>query len=108
MRNPAMYKLQYLPAARSGIQIAINDIAGELKIPKAAPSLMEKLEQHILQLKEFPYAHPLYPSPMRLLSETRFIPVEKYLVFYTVLEPGHIVEIRRVLYSKTDLRKQTV
>lgn len=103
-----MYKLQYLPAARSDIQNAVNYIAGELKNPEAALSLMEKLEQHILQLKEFPYAHSLYPSPMRLLSETRFIPVENYLIFYTVLEPEHIVEIRRVLYSKTDIRKQTI
>lgn len=103
-----MYKLQYLPLARSDIHNALSYIVGELKNPDAALSLMEKLEQHILRLKEFPYAHPLYPSSMRLLTETRFVPVENYLIFYTVLEPEHIVEIRRVLYNKVDMRKQPI
>jgi plasmid stabilization system protein ParE len=101
-----MHSLRYLPLARSDIRDALLYIAEELKNPEAALSLMDKLEKAILQLKEFPYAHPLYHAPMRLPSETRFVPVESYLVFYTVLEPEHIVEVRRVLYDKMDFRKQ--
>ncbi len=101
-----MYSLRYLPLARNDIRDTLIYIAGELKNPEAALSLMEKLEQAILRLREFPYAHPLYRSPMRLISETRFVPVENHLVFYTVLEPEHVVEIRRVLYERMDTRKQ--
>jgi toxin ParE1/3/4 len=101
-----MHSLQYLPLARSDIRDTLLYIAEELKNPEAALLLMDKLEQAILRLREFPYAHPLYHSPMRLVSETRFVPVENHLVFYTVLEPEHTVEIRRVLYDKMDMRKQ--
>ena len=101
-----MYRLQYLPLSQKDIHEMLLYIAVELKNPDAALSLMDKLEQTILLLREFPYAHPLYRAPMRLPSEIRFVPVENYLVFYTVLEPEHIVEIRRVLYDRVDLRKQ--
>ena len=106
VRGQAMYSLRYLTLARNDIRETLLYIAEELKNPDAALSLMDKLEQAVLLLREFPYAHPLYHAPMRLPSEARFVPVENYLVFYTVLEPEHIVEIRRVLYNKVDLQKQ--
>ncbi len=100
-----MYDLRYLPLARHDIREAIRYIDEELKNPQAALSLLDKMERGIVQLREFPYAHPLYCSPLRLVSEIRFSPVENYLLFYTVLEPEHVVEIMRVLYHKMDTRK---
>ena len=100
-----MYKITYLPIANQDLTDTMRYIAEELHDPGAALTLVEEIERAISLLAEFPYAHPLHASPMKLPRETRFFPVRNYLVFYVVLEPLHVAEIQRVLYNRMDRRK---
>ncbi len=97
------YALSYLPAAREDLRAVVKYLIDEYGADDAAENLLREIDQRIAHLADYPYAHPLYPSPMRLPVEVRYLPVKRYVVFYTVLEPEHIVEIRRVIYMRMDI-----
>ena len=81
----------------------VDFLADECSAYEAAVSLLNEIDRRIMHLAEFPYAHPLYASPMRLPIEMRYLPVKSHIVFYTVLEPAHVVEIRRVLHTRRNI-----
>jgi len=81
----------------------VDYLAVECGAYEAAVSLLNEIQQRIMHLADFPYSHPLYMAPMRLPTELRYLPVKSHIVFYTVLEPAHIVEIRRVLHAKRNI-----
>ena len=99
-----MYRIQILPLAHRDMQKTVEYISIELSNPDAALDWLDALEESLDMLKDFPYAHPLHTLPYTLPSETRFYPVKKYLVFYVVIEPERIVEIRRVIYARMDIK----
>lgn len=94
------YAIRYLPTAKEDLRAVVKYLIDEHGAGDAAENLLREIDQHIAHLAEYPYSHPLYPSPMKLPVEMRYLPVKKHIVFYTVLEPDHIVEIRRVIYER--------
>lgn len=103
-----MYRIDFLPIAYDDLSAAIQYILDEYEDIDAADSLMLEILTRIEHLGQFPYSHPLYRPKLRLPSEIRCFSVRKYLIFYAVLEPQGIVEIRRIIYNKMDIRKQDV
>ena len=98
-----MYSIQYLPEAAQDLDSLVDYLADECSAYEAAVNLLNEIDRRIMHLEEFPYAHPLYAAPMRLPIEMRYLPVENYIVFYTVLEPARVVEIRRVLHARRNI-----
>ena len=96
------YLIQYTPLGRADLE-DITRYFLDQRMPEVAIALLDAIESHIAHLAQFPYAHALWPAPLKLPSETRYLPVKSYIVFYTVIEPAHIVEIRRVLHERLDL-----
>ena len=97
------YSIKYLPKAEQDLGSLVDYLADEYGAYEAAVNLLNEIDRRIKHLAEFPYSHPLYPSPMRLPMEMRYLPVKNHIVFYTVFEPAHVVEIRRVLYMRRDI-----
>jgi len=97
------YSIKYLPEAEQDLDSLVDFLADECSAYEAAVSLLNEIDRRIMHLAEFPYAHPLYASPMRLPIEMRYLPVKSHIVFYTVLEPAHVVEIRRVLHTRRNI-----
>jgi plasmid stabilization system protein ParE len=58
-----------------------------------------EIERHIGFLKEIPYGFPLYPG-----SETyRKLVAGDYIVFYKIIEEGHIVEVHAIWHGKMNI-----
>lgn len=100
-----VYELSYLPIAIKDIEGIALYISDTLKAPKAAADFINILDHSIMRLQKFPYSCRIYSTIRPLEYEYRLLPVNNYIVFYTVLEEEKIVEIRRVLYSKMNLMK---
>jgi len=97
------YRIKYLPEAEQDLDNLVDYLADECSAYDAAVNLLNEIDQRIMHLEDFPYAHPLYMAPMRLPTELRYLPIKSHIVFYTVLEPAHVVEIRRVLHAKRNI-----
>ena len=94
------YNVVYLPTARRQLTDAVVYIASSLGAPDAAESLLREVDEKVLGLEETPYRYALYPLPFAMKREIRCIPVNGYLIFYTVKETEKIVEVWRFLHHR--------
>ena len=97
----ADFQVSYLPLALADLEEIFQYIVHQLKAPKAAQKLLEKINAAVDQLVESPYSHPVFQSSRALKKEYRKVTVKNFYVFYVVEK--NIVEIHRVIYSKRDL-----
>ena len=102
------YRLRYLPLFYEDLDEKITYIAEELKNPKAASDLLDKVETAIL--KRLPVAESF--EPYHSLRERRYayyrIYVDNYVIYYVVIDddPGDLImEARRFLYNGQNRRK---
>ena len=98
-----MYKIVYLPIAKRDLKEIVAYISNELHSPKAALSLVNTLNKSISKLAEFPFLYREYEPIKPLLEGYRILTVKNYVVLYVVLE--ETIEIRRIIYAKTDYEK---
>lgn len=98
-----MYKIKYLPIAQMDLRKVVEYISDNLKSPKAARDLVDALDKSISKLVDFPYSFKAYQSIQTFEDEYRVLPVKNYLVFYIV--KGKIVEIHRIIYKKSDIKR---
>lgn len=97
------YSLRYLAVAQADLADIAQHISEELFAPEAAMNLLNKLDEAISNLEYFPFSGHPYKSRGKLADEYRIMVVERYLVFYVVMD--NIVEIRRFIYSKRDFER---
>jgi addiction module RelE/StbE family toxin len=95
-----MYKVRYLPRALKDLEEIFRYISRELKAPKAAENLLDRIDKAVAALAANPFRHHLFISPKKLSLEYRVLPVNNFSVFYVVEKQS--VEIHRVLYSRRD------
>lgn len=98
-----MYKLEYLPIAKSDIDNIINYIAIDLKNKIAARKLVNNFMNAINVILEFPYSFSIYQFSGILKNEYRSIKVGNFLMFYVVNDKERLITIIRVLYQKMDI-----
>ena len=96
------YRLSYLPLFYEDLDEKITYIAEELKNPKAASDLLDKVEAAIL--KRLPVAESF--EPYHSLRERRYvyyrIYVDNYVIYYVVIDDDPddlIMEVRRLLHN---------
>ena len=65
--------------------------------PENANAQLSRLEDRINKLDNLPKRFPKYKN------EIRFMPVDNYLVFYTVEDVSKNVSILRVMYGKRNI-----
>lgn len=96
------YKIEYLPVADRDLAEIFTYIAVDLAAPQAAANLLEKIEQAVISLETFPYAHSVYQSAElnTFPFEFRSLIAASYLVFYYVT--GNTVTVARVMHGKRD------
>jgi len=94
---PNLYKIIYYPAAIDDVHNILNYIS--IDNPPAALELINKIDNTIGSLSQFPYKGVI-PKDFNLKSKNyRLLIVDSYIVFYIVNDPLSIVEIMRVLSS---------
>ena len=81
-------------------------IAFELLSPDNAAGQLERLEEHIIGLEEFPEKFRPYEKEPWYSRGLRVMPVDNYLVFYIPNKDTGIVTVIRVMYAGRDVDNQ--
>lgn len=98
-----MYEIVLMNIAIEDIRKIIAYIKMDLHAPAAAEKLLDEINHALEQLTEFPYSFKVHQTIRKLSTEYRKLPVENYLIFYSVDEKNKKVKISRVIYAKRDL-----
>ena len=99
-------RIVYTHTARQDLREIYEYIAFTLLVPETARSLIDRLMADIRSLSEFPERNPLYRDEPWHSQGVRFLPVKKYLVFYTVQKETETVSILRIMYGGRDISCQ--
>ena len=97
-----MYHIDITKPAENDMIEAAKYIADQLLSPPAAGRLLDDAEAAINSLSEMPHRHGLVGDEVLSRQGLRFIPIKKYLAFYTVREESKSVVIQRFLYGRRD------
>lgn len=81
-------------------------IADTLRAPQTADRLLDRLEQEILQLDQFPNRFCRYAKEPWFSRGLRVMGVDRYLVFYLPDERTATVSVLRILYGGRDIDTQ--
>lgn len=99
------YRLRYLPLFYEDLDEKITYIAENLKNPKAASDLLDKVEKAILD--RLPVAESF--EPYHSIRERKYayyrIYVDNFTIYYVVIddkENAPTMEVRRFLYNRQD------
>ena len=81
-------------------------VAGRTKPADNAAGQLDRLEEHILGLEEFPEKYRLYGNEPWHSRGLRVMPVDNYLVFYIPDKDTGIVTVIRVMYEGRNVENQ--
>lgn len=97
------YRLRYLPLFWDDLDRAATYIARELKNPRAAADLVDRVEAGILERLEAPTIAPVYKTTRERPLPYYWFEAGSYMVFYVV--DGDVMEVRRLVYGARDLTR---
>ena len=92
------YQIYITKTAERDLAGASDYIEFTLKNPSAADNLLDKAEEKISELSDFPEVHAVVDDPVLSAWGIRFIVINNYLAFFIIL--GNTVYIVRFLYGK--------
>lgn len=81
-------------------------IAFELHSPENAVGQIERLEENIIGLEEFPERFKAYDKEPWFSIGLRIMPVDNYIVYYIPDNETGIVTINRIMYQGRDAENQ--
>ena len=101
-----IYEIEVSEQADSDLRGIFEYIAFELLSPDNAAGQLERLEEHIIGLEEFPEKFRPYEKEPWNSRGLRVMPVDNYLVFYIPNKDTGIVTVIRVMYAGRDVDNQ--
>jgi len=93
------YSLKFTPKASEDIEEIYSYISGKLFDNIAANNLLEKIENSIMRLKDFPYSCSLVSDELLKSKGYRKLIIENYIAFHLVNESEKQIVIMRILYN---------
>ncbi len=100
-----MYRLIYSKRSRADLEDIYTYISDELMDRNAATRQSKKITEMIRSLSTMPNRHPIYRYEPWYSKGIRYLPIDNYIVFYSVDEGLNIVNIVRIMYGGSDLSK---
>ncbi len=97
------YELRILPLFEEDLNEIVDYIAFRLQNPIAAERLVDDVESAIQERLHCAEAFEPYRSARDRQYPYYRIQVRNFTIFYVVI--GNTMEVRRILYSRRDLRK---
>ena len=92
-----IYSVNISSQADKDLRAIYEYIAISLVSPQNAAAQLSRLEDRINSLDNLPNRYMIYKN------DIRFVPVDNYLVFYTVEDKSKTVSVLRVMYGKRDI-----
>lgn len=96
------FSLEITEAAREDIRKIHLYVAGKLRNPKAASKLADKIISSVESLAVSPKRHRVRRKNSRG-QEFRYMPVDNFVIIYTVNEQSKIVSVLNVIYGKRNI-----
>ncbi len=93
------FTLKFTPKAYEDIEEIYNYISGSLFAEVAANNLLEKIEERVMKLEEFPFSCNYVSDEVLKSKGYRKLIVDNYLVFYIIDEKNKKVVIVRILFG---------
>lgn len=100
-----IYSIHLTTQAQADLKEIYHYIAVRLQEPQNAEHQLNRIEQAIASLDQFPERYRLYDKPKWRKKNLRVSPVDNYLVFYIPNPSDATVNIIRVLYGGRDIHK---
>ena len=101
-----IYEVTTTDQADADLRGIYEYIAFELLSPDNAAGQLERLEEHIIGLEEFPEKFRPYEKEPWYSRGLRVMPVDNYLVFYILDKDAGIVTVIRVMYAGRNVDNQ--
>ena len=99
------YKLKFTQAASDDLDQIYTYISGNLLAMQAANDLIDKIQDSVMRLKDFPYLCSFVADEMLKNKGYRKLIVDNFIAFYLVDEEEKQVVIMRILYSAQKYEK---
>ena len=99
------YMIHYSASAERDIDKALDYIINSLKNPLSAKLLQQREISLVNNLVHFPYKHPVIDDLLLAPYKIRYVPINNYLLFYTLIEETRTIYIVRFLYSRRDWQR---
>ncbi|NLL17840.1 MAG: type II toxin-antitoxin system RelE/ParE family toxin [Clostridia bacterium] len=100
------YKIIYTKESEQDLINIYRYIAMDLLAPETAKKQIDRLLNAIQGLNKLPFRYRLYQNEPWHSKGLRVLPVDKYLVFYTVIEEEKTVAIVRIMYGGRNIDLQ--
>ncbi len=100
-----MYSVIYSRESRTDLEDIYKYIADELMNKGVAIRQSKNISKVIRRLSTMPKRYPVYRDEPWHSKEIRYVPIDSYIVFYSVNENLKIVNIVRIMYGASDLTK---
>lgn len=101
-----IYEVTTTDQADADLRGIYEYIAFELLSPDNAAGQLERLEEHMIGLEEYPEKFRPYEKEPWHSRGLRVMPVDNYLVFYIPDRDAGIVTVIRVMYAGRDVDSQ--
>ena len=101
-----IYEITITEQAEADLRGIYEYIAFELLSPNNAAGQLDRFEEHIMELEEFPKKFKPYGKEPWYSRGLRVMPVDNYLVFYIPDKDAGVVTVIRVIYSGRDVDSQ--
>ena len=100
------YEVLYTARAKKDLQDIFRYISEELFVLDSAVGQTKRIINEIQKLDTLPNRNRLYEKEPWHSKGIRFLPVNKYLIFYKTDIETEMVYIIRIIYSGRDVHKQ--
>ena len=97
------YKLRFLPLFEDDLIGIVDYITDQLQSPQAAQTLVDAVQKAIQERTTCAESFEPYHSAKERQHPYYRIYVRNYTIYYVVI--GDVMEVRRILYNKRDVRK---
>lgn len=96
------YSMVIAEAAEADLDGIADYISYELKEPSTALKQLARIEEAMTALEEMPERHSLVQDKYLAAKGIRKLPIDNYLIFYTVNKSKNTINIARVLHGRRD------
>lgn len=100
------YEVEISEQADTDLRGIYEYIAFTLLAPENASGQIDRLEEIILSLEQYPMRHRAYEKEPWHSRGLRVLPVDNYVVFYIPNEEMAVVTVIRVLYGGRNIDKE--
>ena len=100
------YDVTFTEQAENDLRGIFEYIAFDLLSPENAAGQLDRIEERILSLGEYPEKFRQYEREPWKSRNTRVVPVDNYVIFYIPDKTKKLVTVIRVMHSGRDVDKQ--